>query len=132
MARILLGYSLDWKTKAVAQAAKCLALSGDRKNAPKPAVSRTLLVKIISRNALQAAFARAVWASWTCLLRVRSECPPLARQLPREKMGRDSVLKSPAVVGAGNGYTAIKLDMGGAHGGRLGDDRKMHLRGIAS
>ena len=60
---IFLGYSLDWNAKVVTQAAKGLARYGGRINASKPAVSRTLLVKILNRSPLSGAFAQAAWVS---------------------------------------------------------------------
>ena len=71
---ILLGYGLEWATKAAARAARGLAQAGDGIREPKPAVSMSLFVKIVSRNALPDAFAQAVWVSWIFFLRVRPEC----------------------------------------------------------
>ena len=95
----MVGRNLNWKTKAVMQAAKGLAKAGDRIQEPKPAVSKALFLKIASRNPINAPFAQAVRVSWMFLLRVQSECLQLVRQMPHEKMDADTALQSPAVIG---------------------------------
>ena len=106
---IMMGHSLSWKTRAVTQAAKGLAKAGDRIQEPKPAVSKALFMKIISRNPMNAPFVQAVWVSWIFLLRVQSECLQLVRQMPHEKMDAETILQSPAVIGLEKGQLVIKL-----------------------
>ena len=52
---------------------------------------------------------QAIWISWIFLLRVPSECLPLVRQKPFERMDADSALQSPAVIGVEKGNIVIKL-----------------------
>ena len=88
---VFLGYSHEWKSEAVAQAARDLARAGCRIHEPKPAAPRSLSVRIASRGPLSEAFAQAVRASWMLPLRVQSGCLPSERQLPRERMREDAV-----------------------------------------
>ena len=106
---VLVGHDLSWKTKAVVQAARGLAKAGDRIHEPKPAVSRALFSRMISRCPLDDAMIQAIWISWLFLLRVPSECLPLVRQKPFERMDPDSVLQSPAVIGLEKDCLVIKL-----------------------
>ena len=71
---VLVGRNLSWKTKAVVQAARGLAKAGDRIHEPKPAVSRALFAKMISRFPIHDTMIQAIWISWLFLLRVPSEC----------------------------------------------------------
>ena len=106
---ILVARGISWKTKAVTQAARGLAKAGDRIHEPKPAVSRALFHKMIFRYPIRETMIQAIWISWIFLLRVPSECLPLVRQKPFERMDADSVLQSPAVIGVEKGNIVIKL-----------------------
>ena len=75
---------------------------------PKPAVSRGLFAEISSRNGLSGELVQATWVSWMFLRHVQSECLPLVRQLPRERMGDDSARNAPAVIGTRKGQLAMK------------------------
>ena len=92
-ARLLLGRSLEWRTKAVVPAARGLARAVNRIREPKPAVSQALFAKIVSSNPFSDALVQAVWVFWAFLLRVPSECLTLVSQLPRDKMGEGPVLE---------------------------------------
>ena len=105
---VFLGCSLEWKSEAVARAARGLARAGGRIHVPKPVAARSLFGKITSRNLTSETSARAVWVSWMCPLRVQSRCPRLARQLPRGMMDEKSALGPPAAIGLEKGYLAIK------------------------
>lgn len=70
------------------QAAKGWARAGDRALEPKPAILRLLLEQILRGNPVSDACVRAVCANRAFLLRVQSECLPLARLMP---LGRQSL-----------------------------------------
>ena len=98
-ARFLLGCDLSWRTEAVAQAARGRAGAGNWAHAPKLAVTGGLFGEILRHISLSDEFTRALWFSWTFLVRVQSECLPLASQPPTEKMDADSALRPLAVIG---------------------------------
>ena len=89
---MMLGYGLEWNTRAVIQASSVLARAGDRICEPKPRYRSLFLVKILSRNDLSDAFVRAVWFGWLFLLRVPSECLILGGQLPRERIAKGALV----------------------------------------
>ena len=66
-ARALLGYGLEWKNKAAAQATRGLARGGKRVHEPEPAASGASFVTIVSRNSLTAALAPSVCVIWPYL-----------------------------------------------------------------
>ena len=89
-ARALLGRSIVWKTEAVSQAAMGFARSANRIHSPMPEVSRSLLMKILTKNLSAREIVQAEWVGWLFLLPVQSECLRLVRQLPRERTEEDS------------------------------------------
>ena len=102
----LLGYGLEWKTKAVVQSSRGLVQAGGGIRGPKPAVSKVLFEQIANRNPLSDAFVQAVWIGWLFSLSVPSGRLILVGQLPREKVYEDAALGSSAVIGLGKGnYT---------------------------
>ena len=103
--RSIFGDGIEWKTNAAAQAAGGPARTGDRIRARKPAVSRGPFVEILSGDPVSDEFAQAARVSWTFLLLVQSECLPLEKSMPHERMGGDSVLNAPAVIGMWGGST---------------------------
>ena len=100
---IISGYSLEWKSNAVVQAARGLAKAGDRIRGPEPAAELSLSAKVAGGNPSPDAFA------WAFLPRVQSEGLLLVRRMPRGQTGGDSVLESPPETEAGKGHLVIRL-----------------------
>ena len=72
-------------------------------------MTRSPFAKIARRNPLSEAFAQAAWVSWSPPHGVQSECPPVARQLLREKIVEDLPLDSPAAIWLERGHLVTKL-----------------------
>ena len=116
---VLFGYNPGWKTEAAAEATEGLARAGGRVGAPRQAAPIALFVRTLRSASMAGEFIQAVWVSWAFLLRAQSEYSPLESeyspscwgpiQMPSGRMGEDSILKTPEVVGIWNPRLALGL-----------------------
>ena len=106
-ARSLLGYDLEWKTECGKQAARGLARAGGGIHEPKPAVAKSFFFEDVRQQSAIGRFCAGGLGRLTLL--IGSLCLTLVRQVPREKMGADSVFALPSVIGLGKGGPVIRF-----------------------
>ena len=88
-ARLLIGVSTTWKSKAVLTAGYGLANAGDRLRNPCTAVPKDQLLRLVSTNGWHNELSALAQLSWTFLRRAPSECLPLYRQRAGEELSSD-------------------------------------------